>query len=170
MPSTYCMRSWRAISLRLLSFLLENGTKPYSWPKSTHTQQRSEWAPSGFVRGEAVGRQRQLVTEHARSEVKNVSLDSHWQTTSGPLWRACHLLLFISFRTYFINYPWYGMVWYGMVWYGMVWYGFNVLRRIKQIYMSVGLTSHSTHYRSSRGWFYGSVDPTNGVTALKDNG
>ena len=28
--------------------------------------------------------------------------------------------------------------------------------------------SHSTHYRSFRGRFYGSNDPTNSVTALKD--
>ena len=30
------------------------------------------------------------------------------------------------------------------------------------------LTSHSTHYRSFRGRFYGSDDPTNSVTALED--
>jgi len=39
--------------------------------------------------------------------------------------------------------------------YGMVWYG---------------STSHSTRYRSFRRQFYGSDDPTNRVTALKDDG
>ena len=33
-----------------------------------------------------------------------------------------------------------------------------------------GLTSHSTHYRSSQRRLYGSDDPTNSVTALKDDG
>ena len=33
----------------------------------------------------------------------------------------------------------------------------------------VGLTSHQIHYRSYRGRFYGSVDPTNSVKVLKDN-
>ena len=32
-----------------------------------------------------------------------------------------------------------------------------------------GLTSHSTHYRSFRGRFYRSDDPTNSVIALKDD-
>jgi len=33
-----------------------------------------------------------------------------------------------------------------------------------------GLTSHSTHYRSCWGRFYGSDDQTNSIIALKDNG
>ena len=41
------------------------------------------------------------------------------------------------------------------VWYSMVQYG---------------LTSHSTHYRSFQRQFYRSVDPTNRVIALKDDG
>jgi len=32
-----------------------------------------------------------------------------------------------------------------------------------------GLTSHQTHYRSSGTGFYGSNDPNNSVTALKED-
>ena len=37
-------------------------------------------------------------------------------------------------------------------------------------YGMVGLTSQLTHSTSFPGRFYGSDDPTNDVTALKDNG
>jgi len=45
---------------------------------------------------------------------------------------------------------------------------------VKQIndnfYTGIGLTSHSTHYRSFWRQFYRSNDPANSVIALKDNG